>query len=213
MGLVDMAVAAPDLVRQPAQDTGADRLTDSFHLNLTAFGLLSFAVGILLFTAPSRWPLSNDGHGAHIGARLGCRSERWWADDRGTGAVCAGCRRDWRRLGICDCGDVAAQCRGNLARALRRIGGRDVTASRGLVAVGHGDRGGRHRVRGVRGALDHRPYAAFVKRATPRLGGCVGCHRAMAVGGHCRGVVCGWGRGRDLGSGAHPWVRAFWPVF
>lgn len=48
MGLVDMAVVAPDLVRQPAQDTGADRLTDSFHLNLTAFGLLSFAVGIFI---------------------------------------------------------------------------------------------------------------------------------------------------------------------
>jgi putative ABC transport system permease protein len=48
MGLTDLASLAPDLVRQPAQDTGADRLTDSFHLNLTAFGLLSFAVGIFI---------------------------------------------------------------------------------------------------------------------------------------------------------------------
>ena len=40
---------APDLVRQGAQG-GSDigRLTDSFHLNLTAFGLLSFAVGIFI---------------------------------------------------------------------------------------------------------------------------------------------------------------------
>lgn len=40
---------APDLARQSAQG-GADigRLTDSFHLNLTAFGLLSFAVGIFI---------------------------------------------------------------------------------------------------------------------------------------------------------------------
>ncbi len=40
---------APDLVLHPAQE-GADlaRLTDSFHLNLTAFGLLSFAVGIFI---------------------------------------------------------------------------------------------------------------------------------------------------------------------
>nr|WP_249219061.1 FtsX-like permease family protein [Loktanella sp. SALINAS62] len=40
---------APNLVRQVAQD-GSDigRLTDSFHLNLTAFGLLSFAVGIFI---------------------------------------------------------------------------------------------------------------------------------------------------------------------
>lgn len=48
MGLTDLASLAPGLVRQPAQDTGADRLTDSFHLNLTAFGLLSFAVGIFI---------------------------------------------------------------------------------------------------------------------------------------------------------------------
>ncbi len=40
---------APELVRQEAS-TGADiaSLTDSFHLNLTAFGLLSFAVGIFI---------------------------------------------------------------------------------------------------------------------------------------------------------------------
>ncbi|SFS20985.1 FtsX-like permease family protein [Yoonia litorea] len=43
------AEVAPDLVRQVAQG-GSDigRLTDSFHLNLTAFGLLSFAVGIFI---------------------------------------------------------------------------------------------------------------------------------------------------------------------
>lgn len=40
---------APNLTRQAAQG-GSDiaRLTDSFHLNLTAFGLLSFAVGIFI---------------------------------------------------------------------------------------------------------------------------------------------------------------------
>lgn len=40
---------APQLTRQPAQG-GSDigRLTDSFHLNLTAFGMLSFAVGIFI---------------------------------------------------------------------------------------------------------------------------------------------------------------------
>lgn len=48
MGLPDIANIAPGLVRQPAQDAGANRLTDSFHLNLTAFGLLSFAVGIFI---------------------------------------------------------------------------------------------------------------------------------------------------------------------
>lgn len=48
MGLPDLGTVAPDLIRQPAQDAGADRLTDSFHLNLTAFGFLSFAVGIFI---------------------------------------------------------------------------------------------------------------------------------------------------------------------
>ncbi len=44
-----LAEIAPDLIRQPAQ-AGSDlsRLTDSFHLNLTAFGLLGFAVGIFI---------------------------------------------------------------------------------------------------------------------------------------------------------------------
>lgn len=40
---------APALTRQPAQGSSdVGRLTDSFHLNLTAFGLLSFAVGIFI---------------------------------------------------------------------------------------------------------------------------------------------------------------------
>ena len=49
MGRPPLEQVAPDLVRQAAQggnDIG--RLTDSFHLNLTAFGLLSFAVGIFI---------------------------------------------------------------------------------------------------------------------------------------------------------------------
>jgi putative ABC transport system permease protein len=45
----DLTDIAPALTRQRAQG-GSDigRLTDSFHLNLTAFGLLSFAVGIFI---------------------------------------------------------------------------------------------------------------------------------------------------------------------
>ena len=49
MGRMELTEIAPDLIRQPAQG-GSDigRLTDSFHLNLTAFGFLSFAVGIFI---------------------------------------------------------------------------------------------------------------------------------------------------------------------
>ena len=49
MGRAPLDEVAPDLVLQPSQQS-ADiaQLTDSFHLNLTAFGLLSFAVGIFI---------------------------------------------------------------------------------------------------------------------------------------------------------------------
>ncbi|SIT90508.1 putative ABC transport system permease protein [Yoonia rosea] len=49
IGRPALDVVAPDLTMQPAQG-GSDiaQLTDSFHLNLTAFGLLSFAVGIFI---------------------------------------------------------------------------------------------------------------------------------------------------------------------
>jgi putative ABC transport system permease protein len=49
LGRPPLAQIAPDLVLRPAQGgTDVARLTDSFHLNLTAFGLLSFAVGIFI---------------------------------------------------------------------------------------------------------------------------------------------------------------------
>jgi putative ABC transport system permease protein len=49
LGRPPLAQIAPELTRRAAQG-GSDvaRLTDSFHLNLTAFGLLSFAVGIFI---------------------------------------------------------------------------------------------------------------------------------------------------------------------
>jgi putative ABC transport system permease protein len=49
VGRVPLADVAPELTLRPAQGgTDVARLTDSFHLNLTAFGLLSFAVGIFI---------------------------------------------------------------------------------------------------------------------------------------------------------------------
>ncbi len=49
VGRPPLAEVAPDLVRRAAQGRAeVARLTDSFHLNLTAFGLLSFAVGIFI---------------------------------------------------------------------------------------------------------------------------------------------------------------------
>ncbi|WP_238368964.1 ABC transporter permease [Heliomarina baculiformis] len=49
MGLPSLQEIAPDLTRQPpSNQADAAQLTDSFHLNLTAFGLLSFAVGLFI---------------------------------------------------------------------------------------------------------------------------------------------------------------------
>jgi putative ABC transport system permease protein len=49
LGQASLEEIAPELTRQVAQ-SGSDigRLTDSFHLNLSAFGFLSFAVGIFI---------------------------------------------------------------------------------------------------------------------------------------------------------------------
>ena len=51
-GLEPLGSLAPELIRHAADDAGTTaRLTDSFHLNLTAFGLLSFAVGLFIVHA------------------------------------------------------------------------------------------------------------------------------------------------------------------
>jgi len=48
-GLPDLTQIAPTLeIRAPSAASDISRLTDSFHLNLTAFGLLSFAVGLFI---------------------------------------------------------------------------------------------------------------------------------------------------------------------
>ncbi|MDF3413113.1 ABC transporter permease [Sulfitobacter sp. M57] len=49
LGRPDLSAIAPDLRLQAAQQSAdIGQLTDSFHLNLTAFGLLSFAVGLFI---------------------------------------------------------------------------------------------------------------------------------------------------------------------
>ncbi|WP_223422609.1 ABC transporter permease [Tateyamaria pelophila] len=49
MGRPELGTVAPQLRFQPSQQSAdVGELTDSFHLNLTAFGLLSFAVGLFI---------------------------------------------------------------------------------------------------------------------------------------------------------------------
>lgn len=48
-GLPPLETVAPGIIRRaPATERDLARLTDSFHLNLTAFGLLAFAVGLFI---------------------------------------------------------------------------------------------------------------------------------------------------------------------
>ena len=51
MGLPPLAQASDLRLTDAQTDTDVSRLTDSFHLNLTAFGLLSFAVGLFIVHA------------------------------------------------------------------------------------------------------------------------------------------------------------------
>ena len=52
IGRSNLETIAPDLRLQPSQQVAdVAQLTDSFHLNLTAFGLLSFAVGLFIVHA------------------------------------------------------------------------------------------------------------------------------------------------------------------
>ncbi|WP_170481996.1 ABC transporter permease [Ruegeria arenilitoris] len=49
LGVIPLSELAPDLVRVvPSAQMDTAQLTDSFHLNLSAFGLLSFAVGLFI---------------------------------------------------------------------------------------------------------------------------------------------------------------------
>jgi putative ABC transport system permease protein len=48
LGVLDLDEITPDLTLNSQTQSDVSRLTDSFHLNLTAFGLLSFAVGIFI---------------------------------------------------------------------------------------------------------------------------------------------------------------------
>jgi len=78
MGRGPLSEIAPQLIRRAAQG-GSDvaRLTDSFHLNLTAFGLLSFAVGIFIVQARWVWLSSSGAPRCAPCGRSGCHCDVW----------------------------------------------------------------------------------------------------------------------------------------
>ena len=94
---------------EPTAETELERLTDSFHLNLTAFGLLSFFVGLFIVNSAvglafeQRLPMLRTLRACGASARL----VNTRAGDRAGGAG-AGRRPDRARLRLCHRGGAVA---------------------------------------------------------------------------------------------------------
>ena len=106
---------------EPSAETELERLTDSFHLNLTAFGLLSFFVGLFIVNSAvglafeQRLPMLRTLRACGASARL----VNTRAGGRAGGAG-AGRRPDRAGLRLCHRSGAVAGCGGVAARALWR---------------------------------------------------------------------------------------------
>ena len=110
---------------EPDAESDLERLTDSFHLNLTAFGLLSFLVGLFIVNSADRPRVRAAPADAADAARLrrfGAHAERG-AGAR-TGVAGAGRGPDRTGLRLPDRGVAAARCRRQPARPLWRANSR-----------------------------------------------------------------------------------------
>ena len=123
---------------EPDAETDLERLTDSFHLNLTAFGLLSFFVGLFIVNSAiglafeQRLPMLRTLRACGVSAR----HAEHGAGDR-TGVAGAGRGTDRARLRLFDRGGAAARCRGIAARTLWRADSGPTDAEAGMVARRH----------------------------------------------------------------------------
>ena len=123
---------------EPDAATDLERLTDSFHLNLTAFGLLSFFVGLFIVNSAVGIGLraaAADAADAAVVRRLGAHAQHGArhraGDARDRGRPCRA------RLRLCHRGSAVARCRGLAARALRRADPRTSRAEARMVAGRH----------------------------------------------------------------------------
>ncbi len=125
---------------EPNAESDLERLTDSFHLNLTAFGLLSFVVGLFIVNSAiglafeQRLPMLRTLRACGVSARM---LNTVLVIELVSLALIAGVCRPGLRLP--DCSLPAARRRGILARALWRANSRPVDAQAGMV-----DRRARH---------------------------------------------------------------------
>ena len=114
---------------EPDAESDLERLTDSFHLNLTAFGLLSFFVGLFIVNSAiglafeQRLPMLRT-----LACLRGVRAPAQHGVADRTGIAGAGRGPDRPGLRLPDRRFLAAGCRGEPARALRRANSRPIDA-------------------------------------------------------------------------------------
>ena len=136
---------------EPDAESDLERLTDSFHLNLTAFGLLSFVVGLFIVNSAiglafeQRLPMLRTLRACGVSARM---LNTVLVIELVSLALVAGVVGSGLRLP--DRGGAAARCRRFLARPLWRANSRPVDAQGGMV-----DRRPRHQRRRRAGGGGH----------------------------------------------------------
>jgi putative ABC transport system permease protein len=188
------------------------RLTDSFHLNLTAFGLLSFAVGCSSCTAPSAWPSSSAARwcarlralGVPLRRLIALMAPNWLVLALVAGAM----------IGVALGYLIAAALLPDVAATLRGLYGADVSGHAdlrpGLVAVGLAialaapllaAAGALWRWRGCR------CWPARNRAPGPWRGAGGRCRWPLSAGSGWRpaGALALWGRG--LIAGSRCWAR------
>ena len=193
-----LAEIAPDLVLQRADGaTDVGRLTDSFHLNLTAFGFLSFAVGIFIVHGAIGLAFEQRRGMVRTLRALGVPLRRLIVAD-GAGACRAGdaCRRARHRARLSHrSAPAAGRGRDDTGPLWRRRRGH-AADSPGMVAFGNGHgarrRTARRRERVVAAGADAGPC----ERRRARLGAGLGTDAKAAGRGRGRAARGGGRAGR-----------------
>ena len=177
MGLPKLADITTSAASTPEDGTDLAQLTDSFHLNLTAFGLLSFAVGLFIVQSAIGLAFEQRRSAFRTLRALGLSLRRLMvllapslAGSHSSPAL------PRPRARLCHRGRAAARRRGHPARPLRCAvsGHAELRSALGGLPPRHRSAG--HGRRGRAGALARRPDAAARPCAAARLGDGVGAN-------------------------------------
>ena len=172
LGRAPIARVAPDLVRRPATaGAEADRLTDSFHLNLTAFGLLSFAVGIFIVQGAIGLAFEQRRGMVRtlraLGMPLGRLVVLMAAELLALALIAGGIGV---MLGYLIAASLLPDVAATLRGALRHAGGRHTAPAAGMVAIRPRDRTSGRGARRHRSTLADCTHARAGQRQATRLG-------------------------------------------